>query len=57
MYNLLDYIIAKCEDPDNPPQHNEYGEKLISIFEAHNVTDLEMLATELMNLIDNYHGM
>jgi hypothetical protein len=47
---LLDYVIAKCEDPDNPPQYNPTGEELIQLFNKYNIEDIEMFATELMTL-------
>ena len=54
LIDSLDYVIAICEDPDNPPtftdQYNEWMKKIF--FKTLTVGQAELVATELLTLIE-----
>jgi len=54
LIDSLDYVIAICEDPDDPPTSNDpYNEWMKRIFfKTLTVGQAEMVATELLTLVE-----
>jgi hypothetical protein len=54
MYGLLDYVIAKYEDPKDPPLYDEEGEALKQILENYTANKDKAwdLATDLLNFME-----
>ena len=55
LIDSLDYVIAICEDPDDPPTSNgPYNEWMKGIFfKTLTVGQAEMVATELLTLVEH----
>jgi hypothetical protein len=55
LIDSLDYVIATCEDPDNPPTANDKYDKWMAriFFKTLTVEQAEMVATELLTLVEH----